>query len=157
MDSKWPIPKYLGACGRLIAQTYCGTSLNSFENVDWFKRAYLAYQLLIAAKNFTFSHSKYAFYLTDISPDNIAVDSNLKLSFIDLENVIVKLKTQGKFWFVFLQINDTLLFLGFNAHHSTHYEENQASFLYSEEEICSSHLSDHNFYAICKVKFYFFY
>lgn len=94
--SKWPVPKHLGACGRFTAQTYCGVTLNSLKNAEWFARAYLAYQLLIAAKNFTFDHDKFAFYLTDISPDNIAVDHDLTLTFIDLENVILKLKTEGK-------------------------------------------------------------
>lgn len=97
LDSNWPVPKYLGACGRLTAQTYSGFTLNSFESINWYERAYLAYQLLIAAKNFTFNHSKFVFYLTDISPDNISVDDDLKLRFIDLENVILKLKEGGKF------------------------------------------------------------
>lgn len=94
------MPEHIGACGRLTAQTYGGATLNSFENIDWLKRAYLAYQLLIAAIKFTFHHDKFAFYLTDISPDNIAVADDFTLTFIDLENVILKLKTEGKLKFI---------------------------------------------------------
>lgn len=52
-------------------------------------RAYLALQLLQAGKNFTFDHRQLRFYLTDVSPDNIVVDDSLKLTFIDLENMVV--------------------------------------------------------------------
>lgn len=140
----------MGACGRLIAQTDCGTRLNTFENANWFKRAYLAQQLLIAAKNFTFDHNQFRFYLTDVSPDNIAVNGDFKLSFVDLENVILSLKVEGEFQiFFFVLKSDTVA--GNGVHRSTNYEEDAALFVYSENEICQSSISDHNFYAICKV------
>lgn len=95
--ANWPVPRYLGACGRLTVQTDCGTPINALENANWFKRARIAHQLLVAAKNFTFDHDKFRFYFTDISPDNIVVSSEIMLSFIDLENVILSLKTEGMF------------------------------------------------------------
>jgi hypothetical protein len=85
----WPVAKYMGACGRVVVEEYAGEILTSYHNAPWIQRAHLAHQLLIAAHNFTDSHPLFGFYLTDISADNIAVDSQGKLRFVDLENVIV--------------------------------------------------------------------
>lgn len=85
----WPVAKYMGACGRVVVEEYAGEILTSYHNAPWLQRAHLAYQLLIAAHNFTDSHPLFGFYLTDISADNIAVDAHGKLRFVDLENVIV--------------------------------------------------------------------
>lgn len=41
-------------------------------------------------------------------------------------------------------------------HSSTHYEEEDSLFVYSEDDICSSRVSDHNFYAVCNVRLVFF-
>lgn len=38
-------------------------------------------------------------------------------------------------------------------HHSERFEGTE--FLYDEDAICRSTLSDHNFYAVCKVRFVF--
>ena len=81
--------KYVGACGRVVVEEYAGEMLTSYHNAPWLQRAHLAYQLLIAAHNFTDSHPYFGFYLTDMSADNIAVDARGRLRFVDLENVIV--------------------------------------------------------------------
>lgn len=94
MDNlSWPVPYYIGACGRLIVERDCGQSLNQQNNLKWRERAYLAYQLLQAAKNFTYDHPIFRIYLTDISSDNIVVDSSFKVTFVDLENHVLTLKT----------------------------------------------------------------
>jgi len=85
----WPVAKYVGACGRVVVEEYAGEMLTSYHNAPWLQRAHLAYQLLIAAHNFTDSHPYFGFYLTDMSADNIAVDARGRLRFVDLENVIV--------------------------------------------------------------------
>ncbi|KAJ8937614.1 hypothetical protein NQ318_018427 [Aromia moschata] len=67
-----------------------GESRNCMDFVgDW---AYLAFQLLQAAKNFTEDHEDFRLYLTDISPDNVAVSESLQISFVDLEDAILKRK-----------------------------------------------------------------
>lgn len=38
---------------------------------------------------FTYRNPNFGFYLTDVSPDNIAVDQRDNVKFIDMENVIV--------------------------------------------------------------------
>lgn len=38
---------------------------------------------------FTFGNDDYAFYLTDISADNIAIDDYDKPKFVDLENIFI--------------------------------------------------------------------
>ncbi|XP_063915946.1 divergent protein kinase domain 2A isoform X2 [Zophobas morio] len=72
-------------------------------------------------------------YLTDISPDNIAVDDNFTLYFVDLENVILKQK---------LEDNKMI-------HYSEYFADED--FVYSEEEVCQSPISDHNVYAVCRL------
>ena len=42
---------------------------------------------------FTLQDEDFAYYLTDVSPDNIAVDPNNRIKFIDLENIIIVDKT----------------------------------------------------------------
>lgn len=79
----------MGSCGRVVVEEYAGEILTSYHNAPWLQRVHLAHQLLIAAHNFTDSHPLFGFYLTDISADNIAVDAQGKLRFVDLENVIV--------------------------------------------------------------------
>ncbi|PSN52914.1 Deleted in autism protein 1 [Blattella germanica] len=88
-ENGWPVPKYKGACGRIIVEEYVGEMLYMYHRAPWLQRASFAFQLLMAALNFTNDHPDFSFYLTDISPDNIAVDSYGKIKFIDLENVIV--------------------------------------------------------------------
>lgn len=85
----WPVPKYYGACGRLIVEEFIGPVLSKFHNELWIQRAEIASSLLSAAHALTFQDEHFAFYLTDVSFDNIAVDSNNTAKFIDLENVIV--------------------------------------------------------------------
>lgn len=44
---------------------------------------------MLIAFNFTFSHPHFSLYFTDLTMDNVAVDSNITLHIIDLENVIL--------------------------------------------------------------------
>ncbi|CAH1990354.1 unnamed protein product [Acanthoscelides obtectus] len=132
-ENDWPIPKFYGSCGRLAIMEYAGKDLNTIEHADWFKRAYVAHKILEAAINFTLNHPVFRLYLTDISPDNIVVDDQLRISFVDLEHGILNSKLQGKK----------------NLHASDHYlDENYA---FSESEICHSDISDHNIYSVCKL------
>ncbi|KAF5280943.1 hypothetical protein FQA39_LY17923 [Lamprigera yunnana] len=130
-EDDWPVPHYFGSCGRLIVENNAGFDLNTFASANWHIRSKLALQLLQAAKNFTNRHSDFRFYLTDVSPDNIAVDENLKVTFVDLENVIVA------------ERNSEL-----KVHHSQNFGDD---FAFLESEICRSYISDHNYFSICKL------
>ncbi|XP_063915941.1 divergent protein kinase domain 2A isoform X1 [Zophobas morio] len=132
-NQAWPVPKLYGRCGFLIIEQYCGLPLNHFQTSPWHVRAYLALQLLEAAIHFTHKHHDFRLYLTDISPDNIAVDDNFTLYFVDLENVILKQK---------LEDNKMI-------HYSEYFADED--FVYSEEEVCQSPISDHNVYAVCRL------
>lgn len=85
----FPIPKYLGACGRIIVEEHKGQRLSNFYYADWRIRANISIQLLKAAEVFTKEHDLFRFYLTDISPDNIVVDADMIIAFVDLENIII--------------------------------------------------------------------
>lgn len=107
----------------------------------WIKRARIASSLLDAANLFTFKNEKFAFYLTDISMDNIAVNKEDKAIFIDLENIIIVDKsssTKLDSW------NDIY----------THDIESdcQDCFTFSTSDICEHKISDLNYYAICQVR-----
>lgn len=134
LQKGWPVPEFYGSCGFVIVEEFKGVSLNYFEHYSWEVRAFLALQLLEAAIAFTQNHEHFKIYLTDISPDNIVIDDNFKVTFIDLENVILQEKT--------ISDNHTI-------HYSRFFPEEE--FIYSEEEICSNSLSDHNIYSVCRV------
>lgn len=83
------MPKYFGACGRIIIVEYIGLTLADYYDKPWIQRARIASSLLNAAYMFTFKNKNFSFYLTDVTADNIAVDYNDEAKFIDLEHIIV--------------------------------------------------------------------
>ena len=92
-EENWPVPKLYGYCGRSILVEDCGVPLNRVADFSWEDRAYIAYQLLKAAHNFSISHKKFRLYLTDVSPDNIAVNPRtLQIAFVDLEHGVLQRK-----------------------------------------------------------------
>ncbi|KOC59654.1 Deleted in autism protein 1 like protein [Habropoda laboriosa] len=141
-ERNWPVPKYLGACGRMIIEEYVGLPLATYYNEPWLCRAKISSSLLDAAYMFTYKNKDFGFYLTDISVDNIAVDLNNNVKFVDLENVIIVDKNivpaeRSTIWNQ-LQVNT---------------EDFSCSecLAFSSAEICNHKISDHNYYAICKV------
>ncbi|XP_070165715.1 divergent protein kinase domain 2A [Polyergus mexicanus] len=141
-ENGWPVPKYFGACGRIIIEEYIGPSLSDYYDKSWIQRAKIVSSLLNAAHMFTFKNKKFSFYLTDVSADNIAVDYKNVAKFIDLENIIVvdkNISLEGipKEWHE-LQKN------------MMHFDCSNC-FAFSAEDICNHHLSDHNYYAICQL------
>ncbi|XP_012278301.1 deleted in autism protein 1 homolog [Orussus abietinus] len=140
-EDGWPVPKYLGACGRLIVEEYIGLPLISFYNEDWIRRASIASSLLNAVHMLTFRSTEFSFYLTDISPENIAVNCRDEAKFVDLEDMIIvdkkiSIKDQPKDWKV-VEVNKAD-------------PDCDNCFVFSPKEICSHYLSDHNYYALCK-------
>lgn len=88
-EDGWPVPKYFGACGRIVIEEYVGLPLSTYYDKPWLQRAKIVSSLLNAAYMFTFKDEKFGFYLTDVSVDNIAVNHGDVAKFIDLENIIV--------------------------------------------------------------------
>lgn len=83
------MPRYFGACGRIIVEEYVGLPLSDYYDKSWIQRVKIASSLLNAAYLFTFKNEMFGFYLMDISADNIAVDHENVAKFIDLENIII--------------------------------------------------------------------
>lgn len=133
-EDGWPVPKIYGACGRLIVEKFCGQTLTHLINLSWNKRVYLSMKILHMAYKFTMDHETFRIYLTDISSDNIAVDADLNVYFVDLEHVIL---IQNEY-------NNSFL-----THRSLHFPNEDYAF--SSEEICASSLSDHNIYSVCRL------
>ncbi|XP_018398867.1 PREDICTED: deleted in autism protein 1 homolog [Cyphomyrmex costatus] len=140
-ENGWPVPRYFGACGRIIIEEYVGLPLSDYYDKSWIQRVKIASSLLNAAYLFTFKNNMFGFYLTDISADNIAVDDENVAKFIDLENIIIVDKNisqedEPKEW---QKIHNTIHFDCPNC------------FAFSSKDICNHYLSDHNYYAICQV------
>ncbi|KAL0115461.1 hypothetical protein PUN28_010769 [Cardiocondyla obscurior] len=143
-ENGWPVPKYYGACGRIIVEEYVGLPLADYYDKSWIQRIKIASSLLNAAYMFTFKDKNFGFYLTDVSADNIAVDNENVAKFIDLENIIIVDKNvsqedEPKGW---QKIHKNTMHFDF---------PNLNCFSYSAEDICNHYLSDHNYYAICQL------
>ncbi|XP_067007079.2 divergent protein kinase domain 2A [Anabrus simplex] len=136
----WPVPKYYGACGRVVVEEYVGNMLSFYFKAPWFTRAKLAYQLLVAAHDFTDKHPHFRFYLTDVSMDNIAVDEAEKVKFIDVEDMII-LDKQAP-----VQERP----VSWTAAHVSEKFDCDECFVFSSHDICSHHISDHNYFAVCQ-------
>lgn len=136
---EWPVARYYGSCGRLVVSEYCGVTVKEYAvTAEWKDRSSVAQQLVKAAMNFTLSHPHFAFYLTDISADNIAVSVDGIAKLIDLEHVIIvdrNPKEHPPLW-------DRI-------HQSENFGVEDA-FAFSSDDICSHHISDHNIYSVCR-------
>lgn len=76
--------------GRLIAEEYIGRRLTTFYNEPFPVRASISKQLLEMANLFYENPTNFIIYLTDMSPDNFAVDEDTQVvKAIDLENFMV--------------------------------------------------------------------
>ncbi|KAK9882528.1 hypothetical protein WA026_021875 [Henosepilachna vigintioctopunctata] len=139
-ENNWPVPKYYGACGLIIMESHCGYNLNSFEGHSWTDRATIAINIINAAEDFTKTHELFSLYLTDISPDNIVVNEDLNVCFVDLENGILQMRD-----------NETLFQNIEHLHHHRSKNFAEESYIYSPDDICTYALSDHNIYSICKL------
>lgn len=96
-EHQWPLPHFFGFCGRFAVEENCGVPLNYVQGVHWHHRAHMALQLLHAAEQFTSAHPKFRLYLTDVSPDNLAVNlQDFSVAFVDLEHGIL----QENGWFI---------------------------------------------------------
>lgn len=145
----------------------------TYYDSPWIYRAKIVSSILNAAHMFTFKSKDFGFYLTDISIDNIAINSEGTAKFIDLENIIVvdkNISEEGSIYeFSILRI---IIFHLNNSHRRwLHYiayvldksatwhnvQENTIDlncsncFPFSPTDICNHRLSDHNYYAICRV------
>ncbi|XP_071798726.1 divergent protein kinase domain 2A-like [Asterias amurensis] len=138
----WPFPQYYGACGRFIVQDYVGKPLKSYFQKDWMTRLDLAFQVMRIAEKLTNNDQGYGLYMTDVSPENFAVNEKGEVFIIDAENIIVvdkqKIKTDGKpLW---------------DQQHQSFHDEcksHPGCLSFSSELLCKRHSSDHNYYAIC--------
>ncbi|XP_011506129.1 PREDICTED: deleted in autism protein 1 homolog, partial [Ceratosolen solmsi marchali] len=142
-NDNWPTPKYFGACGRIVIVEYIGLPLSAFIQETWIERAIIASSLLDAAYAFTFKNPKFAFYLTDISMDNIAVNNEQRAIFVDLENTIIVDKYPS----------DEVLKekTAWNVTYTNQvYTDCKDCFIFSPTDICNHKISDHNYYAICQ-------
>lgn len=99
-------------CGRVIIEDFIGPTLSQLSHVPWLERADYARQLLEMAQEF--SYSEFRLYLTDVSLDNFAVDSEGRVKIIDAENIVIVDPSGldlGKFLFSFILFNYLFIYL----------------------------------------------
>ncbi|XP_049880066.1 divergent protein kinase domain 2A-like [Pectinophora gossypiella] len=133
----WQVPAYGGVCGRLEIVAYEGQPLSVLGNIHWHRKLIIAKRLLDAAMDFTYKHDRFRFYLMDWSTDNIVVNEKDEITFVDLEDVIVldkhiSPKSDLPDWYKRYFRDD-----------------NDPANVFSIENMCKHHLSDHNIYAAC--------
>ncbi|XP_037075874.1 divergent protein kinase domain 2A-like [Pollicipes pollicipes] len=135
----WPFPRYLGACGRLVLEQYIGPTLARYHGASWRQRVELALQLLEIAEMLTSNDYDFNLYLTDVTAENLAVDSEGRVFIVDVEDVVVVDRQQ--------LMRDQPP--GWNRTHV-------APILcadcmgYEADELCGHLVSDHNYFAMCK-------
>ncbi|XP_058834418.1 uncharacterized protein LOC131691791 [Topomyia yanbarensis] len=135
-------PEPVFQMGFTLAESFDGDSLANFYSSSLKTRLTIANELISAILSITAGLDGFRFYLTDINPDNIAIQflssGNVKVSFIDINNVIV-LDSQSKR-------------LDRNKPETIHARiECDGCFAYVQEEICSHRYSDINLFAMCQL------
>ncbi|XP_062560553.1 uncharacterized protein LOC134224916 [Armigeres subalbatus] len=136
----FPVPKLVFQGGFTVVETYEGQSLVNFYDNSLNVRLMIANELIKASLKFTNGYNGFRFYLTDMSLDNIVVrilsSKEVKLSFVDLNNVII------------LDSHNRRL----NPHAHTHSRiDCDGCFAYVQNDICSYEKSDINLYAVCQL------
>lgn len=136
----WPFPEYYGSCGWLSAVSDEGKPLLSFINKSWHFRANLVLQILHLADRMS-NTDGWSLYATDMTIDNLSVDSNGRVKFIDLENIIVvdRQELANRRPAKWLKLAESI------------YDECNSNCLsFSVDELCTHLNADHNFYAVCR-------
>ncbi|XP_067930226.1 divergent protein kinase domain 2A-like isoform X2 [Watersipora subatra] len=142
-DEGWPFIKYIGACGRMIAEQNGGLPLRNYFAADWKVRVKLSLQLLHIADLLTDNTIGFKIYFSDISLDNYVVDENLKVSIADAENVLVVDEMEL----------ERAAAPGFDKPHVSEFDtcEPGANCLSVDMDgLCSATTADFNFYAVCR-------
>ncbi|XP_053686069.1 uncharacterized protein LOC128735610 [Sabethes cyaneus] len=139
---KAPVPNFIFQAGFTLVERFDGDVLSTFYNTPFDTRLLIAVELIDAILSFNVVYDGFRLYLTDLNPDNIAVEilpnGNIKVSFIDLNNVIV-LDSQSE------QINR-------NNTEIIHTRiDCNGCFAYAQEEICSYRYNDINLFSICQL------
>lgn len=161
------MPKYFGSCGRTAVVENCGKTIETYMDSSWILRVHIVEQLLWMAHKFTFYSPLFSLYFRDISSVNVVVDSEMKTRIIDLEHVIIVDKSipeKGKILTKFALLKQYILFVCYgliskildqpptwNLQHKSENYYCDDCIVYSPLKICNHHISDHNFYVICKV------
>ncbi|EDS39860.1 conserved hypothetical protein [Culex quinquefasciatus] len=139
----FPVPKVIFQGGFQLFESFDGDALVNFYDSSLNIRLRIAKELIQASFLFTEGVNGFRFYLTDINPDNIAVQAqpsgSFQVSFIDLDNVII-LDSQSK-----------RLDRRSKARNIHSRIPCDGCFAYVQEDLCSYQHSDINQFAICQL------
>ncbi|XP_058065653.1 uncharacterized protein LOC131215281 [Anopheles bellator] len=141
-QTAFPVPTLLHTFGFSIIESYEGEPLNNFYDHHPSVQMLIARELIKAAFRFTEGASGFRFYLTDLSPDNVAVklteDSRkVTVSLVDLDNLIV-----------LDSLSDGLRSDQPHVHGKI---ECDGCFAYVQDDVCGHRSSDLNYFAVCQL------
>lgn len=139
----FPVPTVIFQGGFQLLESFDGNALVNFYDSLLNTRLRIAKELIQASFRFTEGINGFRFYLTDINPDNIAVQAqpsgSFQVSFIDLDNVII------------LDSQSNQLDSRSKARHIHSRIDCDGCFAYVQEDLCSYQRSDINQFAICQL------
>lgn len=140
----WPFPGYMGACGRFVMTESIGMPLNNFYSMPFKIRATLALKLLGIARQFTENEGQYALYWTELSYSTFVVDETGNLLVSDGRHILVV-----DLWQIKRDKNpgwDEACYSNFDSCA----DSEQSCSLTIPDCLCSAHMADHNYYAVCR-------
>lgn len=142
-EEGWPFPKYHGACGRYIAVSHEGEPLHNFFSETFQKRADIAYQIMKIAEKLNNEGNQFVLYWTDLSLENLVVDSSGKVTVIDLEDIIVVDREA---------IARTKPRKDWDELHQSSFDDcnGRNCLTFSPDDLCTHANSDHNYFAACR-------
>ncbi|XP_052861828.1 uncharacterized protein LOC128268686 [Anopheles cruzii] len=138
----FPVPTLLHSFGFSIIESFDGEPLNNFYDHQPSVRMMIARELIKAAFRFTEGAAGFRFYLTDLSPDNVAIkltedSKTVSVSLVDLDNIIVLDSLADGF--------------SSNRHHVHGKIECDGCFAYVQDDVCGHRSSDLNYFAVCQL------
>ncbi|XP_076749748.1 divergent protein kinase domain 2A isoform X2 [Xylocopa sonorina] len=83
-EEGWPVPKYFGACGRIVVEEYGGLPLIVYYNKPWISRAKIASSLLDAAYKFTYKKKLSTWNQLQVNTEDFSCSECLAFSHVDI-------------------------------------------------------------------------
>ncbi|XP_070535625.1 divergent protein kinase domain 2A-like [Ptychodera flava] len=95
-NTVWPVPFYIGECGRVIITEHTGRPLRHFFGDSWSQRVNLSLQLLDMVNKFLKEDSDWLVLLGDFHHSNFAVTDSGRLVLTNLKDVLIVDKYESR-------------------------------------------------------------
>ncbi|CAN0241072.1 divergent protein kinase domain 2A [Lampetra fluviatilis] len=144
-DEGWPLAKYLGACGRIVAESYVGPPLSDLLSSPWEKRVDLAWQALELAEQLSNNDLDFGLYLLDVRAESFGVGTrDGRLILTEASRVLVSDKRHIR------QERPAQFDSPYETAHQDCRDSDCLALSPSRKHLCSRLSHDHNHYAVCR-------